>query len=430
MKSLPAKALRHSSTFLLVWSLLAGIPAAAVAGDVKVQSDTIFRFFERDTASSSNAKVLPVYEYLQADFGKLDVKGVSLHLYGWGRADLGDGGYYRDDTRAHLTYAFLQYSGAANNFDLRLGRQYIFEGVASASIDGVRLATDLGPYFSLSAYGGWPVAFDTIHGRSGDSIYGGRLSHHLGNRYDVAISYQKGRNDGTTEDQRLGIDVALALPAGIGIDGRSTYNLETDGWGEHFYQAHFNYKELQLRPFFEKIQYRDFFASGGQTPNPFRFLQHGAEGLTDYGAEATWSQAANWEFGAKAKFYQYDVSHESAGYYAALATWHGAALTQVGGEVGYLKGDPAHNDYLIGRLFGYWDQPGGLKQAFVSGDVVYAAYDQAFFGEDRSIFLALGVGQRFLADRLALKLSGDYSADPNFTSDLRGMLVASYRFGQ
>ena len=43
--------------------------------------------------------------------------------------------------------------------------------------------------------------------------------------------------------------------------------------------------------------------------------------------------------------------------------------------------------------------------------------------------MLFGAGQRFLKDRLELKLSGDYSADPNFDSDVRGMLVMNYRFG-
>ncbi len=94
-----------------------------------------------------------------------------------------------------------------------------------------------------------------------------------------------------------------------------------------------------------------------------------------------------------------------------------------------MQGDAAKNNYQLSRLFFYWDRPGGLQSSFISGDLLYALYDEAIYGEDSSLFASLGVGQRFLKDRLELKLSGDYSADPNFDSDTRGMLVMNYRFG-
>jgi hypothetical protein len=94
-----------------------------------------------------------------------------------------------------------------------------------------------------------------------------------------------------------------------------------------------------------------------------------------------------------------------------------------------MQGDAATNKYLLNRLFFYWDRPGGRPACFISGDLLYALYDEEIFGEDGSFFASLGAGQRFLQERLELKLSGDYSADPNFDSDVRGMLVMNYRFG-
>ena len=94
-----------------------------------------------------------------------------------------------------------------------------------------------------------------------------------------------------------------------------------------------------------------------------------------------------------------------------------------------MQGDAAKNNYLLNRLFFYWDRPAGRVASFISGDLLYALYDEEIFGTDSSFFASLGAGQRFLKDRLEVKLSGDYSADPNFDSDVRGMLVMNYRFG-
>jgi hypothetical protein len=410
---------------------LLSLPAAAAtapAAPLEIQSSTIFRLLQRDTLTSKDATVAPVYEYLQADYSQDKNKGLALHLYGWGRTDLAGSGFYRDDSTAELLYGYLEYALPASNLNLRLGRQQVVAGIANDSIDGLSLAAALSPDFSLSAYGGLPVAFGTVQGRSGDQIYGGRLSHHRGSAYDLGLSYQQLSNDGDKQDEQLGIDTAFALPAGVSLAGRSSYNLESDGWGEHFYEISAALGAFSFRPFFEKYDYRDYFASGDRTPNPFAILTRSNEGLTTYGTDILWKKLTNWDIGAKVKHFTYQVNDDTATYYAGLLTWHGQELTQMGGELGSMQGDAAQDRYLLSRLFFYWDRPTGHPALFVSGDLLYARYDQAIFGKDSSFFASLGAGQRFLKDRLELKLSGDYSADPNFDSDLRGMLVLNYRF--
>ena len=405
------------------------IPLLATAAPVDIQSTTIFRLFQRNDLTGKDESVAPVYEYLQADIGQHNNKGLSLHLYGWGRTDLDAGGYYRDDSTAELLYGYLEYALPANNLNLRLGRQQIVAGIANDSIDGLSLFADLGPNFSLSAYGGLPVAFGTVQGRSGDYIYGGRFSHHLKSLYDIGLSYQQLGNDGEEEDQQLGIDTSFGLPGGITLNGRSSYNLESDGWGEHFYEVQAAIGDFSLRPFFEKYDYRDYFASGDRTPSPFAILTQSNEGLTSYGTDILWKKIADWDIGAKVKHFTYEVNDDTATYYAGFLTWHGKELTQVGGELGTMQGDAAKNNYTLSRLFFYWDQPGGRLACFISGDLLYALYDESIYGEDSSFFASLGAGQRFLKDRLELKLSGDYSTDPNYDRDVRGMLVMNYRFG-
>ena len=404
-------------------------PVSAKAAPLEIQSSTIFRLLQRDTLTSKDKTIAPVYEYLQADFAQDKNKGVSLHLYGWGRTDLAGSDFYRDNSTAELLYGYLEYALPASNLNLRLGRQQVVAGIANDSIDGLSLFSALGDNFSLSAYGGLPVAFGTVQGRNGDHIYGGRFSHHLGSRYDLGLSYQQLSNDGDKQDQQVGIDTSFSLPAGVSLAGRSSYNLESDGWGEHFYEVRAALGAFSFRPFFEKYDYRDYFASGDRTPNPFAILTRSEEGLTSYGSDILWQQIANWDIGAKVKHFTYQVNDDTATYYAGLLTWHGKELTQIGGELGSMQGDAAKNKYLLSRLFFYWDRPAGHPALFISGDLLYALYDQEIFNKDSSFFASLGAGQRFLKDRLELKLSGDYSADPNFDSDVRGMLVMNYRFG-
>ncbi|MDT8422015.1 MAG: hypothetical protein RQ754_16425, partial [Desulfuromonadales bacterium] len=203
---------RYCGIFLALF-LLGILPAYTFGAEISLKSDTIFRFFERDTASEQDAAVLPGYEYLQLDGGQLDDYGLSFHLYGWGRADFADNDYYEDQTAGELLYGYLQYRQEANRFSARLGRQYVFEGVANDAIDGLRLSSDLGDYFTLSLYGGQPVGLDATQGRSGDSIFGGRLAHRFGTRYEIGVSYKEIDNESETAEEKFGVDLSLFLPA-------------------------------------------------------------------------------------------------------------------------------------------------------------------------------------------------------------------------
>ncbi|HAD04108.1 MAG: hypothetical protein A2091_06635 [Desulfuromonadales bacterium GWD2_61_12] len=394
-----------------------------------MRSDTLFRFFQRDTASAKNVMVAPFYEYLQVDYGRTAGKGLTAHAYAWGRADLGDGDYYDDDATGQILYAYLQYAQPFSNFNLRLGRQQVMTGVINDVVDGLGVAGDLGSYFSYSAVGGLPVAYDTSSGRNGDFLFGGRLAHHWGTRYEIGLSYLNSADDGENQRQRLGADLTFALPGGVTFDGRTVYNLESDGIGEQVYQLRFNLGPVSVRPYYEQYDYRDQFETTSATPNPFRILAGSGEGLRAWGTDLVWGGLADWELGARVRQLNYDVTSDTAAYYALLATWHASGQTQVGGEVGTMQGDATGNDTTLLRLYFYLDGSGQLKKAFLSGDAIYAGYDQPIFGTDSSWSASLGAGRRFLEDNLEVKFNGEYSSDPNYDSDWRGMLALSYRFG-
>lgn len=417
--------------WIALWLVvLVGAPALGWSAQLQLASDTLLRVFDRESPGSRSDLVVPAYEYLQLDAGSLDERGLSFHLYGWGRADLAGSDYFRKDTAGELLYGYLEYTHAVSNLNLRLGRQHIFEGVANESVDGLRVSSDLGRWIAISLYGGQPVALDAKNGRSGDAIWGGRLSHHLGSRYDLGVAYQEIRNDSDTAEQRLGFDASLAVTDSIALYGSSVRNLETEGWAEHAYELRWDIAEFQLRPFYRQVQYDDYFNAGVQSANPFRFLQLTAETLTSYGADASWRPSSTWELGLTAKAYDYDQAAGKPAYLSGLLSWHGKDLTQVGGELGFMEGDDVTSNYILSRIYGYLDQVILLGGGFLSGELMYVNYDRPVFGQDASWFASLALGRSFLSKALTLTLSGDYSQDPYFDNDLRGMLVAKYRFSR
>lgn len=407
------------------------VPMLASAAELRFQSDTLLRVFERDTEENRGVSVIPVYEYLQVDIDTPDEPGLAFHLYGWGRADLADNDYYADAQDGELLYGYLEYSRELARFNARLGRQYVFEGVANESIDGLRVSSDLGRYFSGSLYAGQQVALASENGRSGDSIYGGRLVHHLTGLLDLGLSYKEIRNDSETAEEMAGVDLSAYLPYGVSLFGSSSYNLDSEDWGEHSYELRAALGPVSLRPFFQKFQYEDYFGTGANSANPFRFLADTGEELTVVGSDLTLPVGDAWMLVGKAKHYDYQVLDDTSQYYAAQAIWSGEMHRQIGGEFGFMNGEAAQNDYVMLRAFLYWDQmPESCPIGFLSSDVIYVKYDNPIYQEDSSLFLSLGVGRKFLEEALELKLTGDYSNDPYFDQDVRGMLTASYRYGK
>jgi len=407
------------------------VPVSVPAAEMRFHSDTLFRVFRRDTATEIDAAVVPFYQYLQLDIDTPNKPGFAFHLNAWGRGDMADNDYYSDTTDGELLYGYLEYSHEHAHFNARLGRQQVFAGVANDALDGLRLSSDLGHYFSGSLYAGQPAALDSEQGRSGDIIYGGQLAHHLVGRYDLGLSYKMIRNNSTGVEEITGIDLSAYLPYGATLYGLSTYNLDTNTWGEHSYELEFTMGPVSLRPYFQKYRYEDYFGTAASMVNPFHFLANTGEELQVGGADLMLPMGDAWNLVVKAKHYDYKVLDDVSQYYSSQAIWSSKGHSQVGSEFGYMNGDAAQNDYFLVRIYAYWDQlPDSLLLSFISGDVVYVGYDEEIYGKQSSLFLSMAVGKKFLEDSLEIKLSGDFSRDPYFDEDFRGILKASYSFSR
>lgn len=396
---------------------------------VEVSSETLMRAFRRDTDNEDDSLVLPGYEYLRMDFGKLDQHGLSFHFYGWGRYDFNHSGIYEDNPDGELIYGYLEYNRPDYNFNLKLGRQHLMTGVINNSIDGIGIQSALTPYFKLSVFGGSPVGLTSEPGRSGDYIYGSRVAGHSGSQFEIGLSYKKKYSNSEKDEEIAGIDFFAALPFKINFIGSSSYNLDTQGWGAHAYELRFDISDFHFRPFFERYRYEDYFNTKDNSANPFRFLAGTDEILSVVGSEVIWRRFSRVDLGAKANFYDYDKREDPALYAEGNVNWYVNEQTQIGGQLGRMNGDTNATRYLMTRAFVYWNMPANpVRLGFITGDTMYVLYDENMYGHDSSLWISLGGGWRFLDDALQVKLSGDWSNDPYFESDLRGQIKIEYRY--
>ena len=400
-----------------------------LASEIDVRSETIIRGFERSVAEDDEALVVPVYEYLGVDYGDTEQGGLSLHLYGWGRKDLASSDFFQDDPDAELLYGYVRYRKPYSAFTVNLGRQHIFAGVINQSVDGLQLGAEIGTYLSISAFGGLPVDYQDQEGGSADATYGARMAHHLATRYEVGLSYQKTDADDELAEEKAGADLVLHLGPWLTINGLSSYNLESEDWREHNYSAQLLISHLSIEPSYQFFSYRDYFGKGTNRNNIFHFLRDDDESLSIAGTDVVWQGLGPVDVGLRGRQYDYDVRSESAMYMAGLLTLNTADGSQVGIEIGRMDGETIDNIYNLYRGFFYWQKPFKMAATgFISGDALYIAYDASVFGEDKSVQYSVSAGRKFLKDRLETKLSGIYSQDPYFDSDVGGLVTLQIQY--
>ena len=161
-----------SPAFLvIVFSLIfpAFPPGTATAADVRLSSKTYGLSFERQLAGGQKDRYAPLYEYLSADAANLGGKPLSLHFYGWGRADLGDQ-TGTGKTSGEIGSLYLEYQHPEGNAQGKLGRFFLTEGAAMDTIDGafVKATTPVG--LGVSLYGGVPVEYSILENAQGGTL--------------------------------------------------------------------------------------------------------------------------------------------------------------------------------------------------------------------------------------------------------------------
>lgn len=406
--------------------VVAGLLLFASSGEaeqVSLSSETILRGFQRDRNDRSKADAAPVYEYLQLNYITKKVPGLSLHLNGWGRLNLADD-YNRGTTDGRLLHAYLQYAPPKQTYQLRAGRQYIFEGVARDNIDGIYGKVLALPGTTVSAYAGLPTMLDNASGVKGDLIYGGKLTYAVPGRYDAGFSYKHILDNRAAREHVLGGDLAVNLPKSIYLLGHSTYDLISSSWGEHSYEMRLPLGPVTFQPFLQRFRYTSYFSNRRNSVPPFRFLEGSGNTLTTAGTDLFWYPSDRTEIVLRFKNYDYQNRFKPSQYYSLIATRRWKILSEVGTEISRMQGSEAENRYLLTRAYVYWK----FAPGFVTGDVTYVHYDRTIYGKSSSLFASVGLGTGFLNDTLNVKTSFDYSNDPYFKADYRFMVKLNYLF--
>jgi hypothetical protein len=407
------KVLCGGAVLALVLICLCPVPAYSV--DVAGRSRTILT--DRETVFEDN--ILRLYEYVDISAGEISDSRLSVHASGWGRYDF-DTPEEGDRDEGDLSYAYLALPVDSIHSRLRIGRQYVYAGAAPEQMDGLYMTFNRSG-FGAGLFAGSPPGLDDDD-RSGDSMYGGRLSHQMAGLYEIGASYLKEQNDSDDFREEYGGDIWISPISWLSVQGRSLYNNETDGWAEHAYRITVSGTMVMVFGEYAALDYEHFFQASTTSAFSAALLTPD-ESYTSSGGGVTLLLPDGLQAAGRYKHYSYEQAGDADTY---------------GGDISY-AGDVISAGLSAGRTNGDTDeQKYDMYRAFVSAtgetldltlDGVLVAYDVEINGTDQSAVATGALGYRPMKS-LRIGIEGTYSETPQFENETRGLFKIDYRFGE
>lgn len=401
------------STAMMV--LVLCLPLVSPAADLSGRSRTYLLYRE----TLDNKKLMPIYEYLDFKAENVAQENISLHFGGWLRYDLKSA---PSGTRSEsaLQYGYLSYRAARANTSVDLGRLFVYEGAATAQVDGIHARTDLVGGLSAAAFGGIPVKVE-LNGRSGDSVYGGRVGQAT-NFSRIGLSYLKEKDDHSDFRKEEGVDLWLRPFSVIELLGTSSYNAITREWMQHAY--HLTLTPLDrfvLATDLNRIVYKDFFKAS--TTSVFK-LQAGVidpnERMSSVGETASYT-IGKATLSLNYTAYTYDIAGNAKAY-GAQADFIGSSA---GAGLGLqrMNGDTDPLQYTSYRV--YASTRAG--NADVTVDALAISYDVPI-NSVKNAYSASLAGGYAMTPRAKVIADIEYSHNPFYDQDVRGMVQLVYKF--
>lgn len=433
--------------------------------DFSLTSTTFAQVWKQDAPGFEKSSFAPATQFLGLDVTNLYRDGISLHLFGWGRADLGDaslpGGRKSD---GDLAYGYLSYRFKEANAEIKAGRFTVNQGVAIEQVDGVSLSADLRNGFTLSAFGGRPVLYkvrDYVSNKDyefqRDVIVGARLGLRIPKFGEIGVSYLM---DGTkpakdlpipsatdyTREQ-VGFDLRIAPHAAFDLVGRTVLDVadhtETPATkankpstiAEHDYAATVRFAgKASFTGSFTERNYYAFFA-GSNLPSLFRQSEKDKfkawSGSFAYGAGGPVEVVADYKHTNR-------ETYGDANRYGAELRWN-LEKQKVQTGFGYHRvsaadapvGDATTLAYGFSHSeFRAWAMAERGK-FLASLDGIFHTYDDKknpYLSGKSTVFEVVGsLGWQATEN---FRFSGDlsYGANPLNKKEVRGLLRAEYRF--
>ena len=419
-----------SPAFLVVaFSLiLSALPTgSATAADVTVSSKTYGLSFERELAGGQKDRYAPLYEYLSADAANLGGKPLSLHFYGWGRADLGEQ-TGTGKTSGEIGSLYLEYRHPEGNAQGKLGRFFLTEGAAMDTIDGafVKATTPVG--LGVSLYGGVPVEYSILNNASaGDSLYGGRVFFVRTGLVEIGASYLK--ENGTFQEGKdrelVGGDLWLRVAPPVELTAQAAYNRSVSEMASQRYAVRIvPGATFDISAGYESYTYKGLFQSALNPAFVSPSVDKNDKVQTIFGI-MDWAFVPGWTLEVAGKNIRHDKSDPGDANRGeiGLRYSYNDKKDVAGLSAAFVAADMEKNEYQEYRGFATYS-PAKVRLAL---DALTQQYKKEINGKKNAYQVVASAGYQVLA---SLQLSGNltYTQSPNYQEDWAGLIRVNYDF--
>ncbi len=402
------------------------LPVVSLAFDFSGQSRTYL--LSRETTAGT--KLMPLFEYLDFRADDVAMTDLSFHFGGWL-------GYERKEevfgakSTGDLQYGYLSYRPKQSNARVDLGRTLVNEGAAMAQLDGLHARTDLLGGFNAAIFGGLPVVatnptatfskFD-FNSRTGDSVYGGRLGHST-DYTRIGLSYLREKDNHVDFRKEESVDLWLRPISAVELAGASSYNALTKEWMQHTYHLTLvPFSNFTLGTDANRIIYKDYFLAS--TVNVFKLttgILDPNERMKSLGETASYAMGPA-TLSLNYTAYTYDIAGKANNYGARLAFTGasggaGLAAHRMNGDVDKLR----YTDY---RVYTYKN----FGAVDITADALAITYDTTINGIKTGYSASLAGGYA-VTERAKVKADVEYSHNPFYNRDVRGLVQFAYNFG-
>jgi opacity protein-like surface antigen len=414
---------------------LAATSSGVLAADVTVDSSTLVGIGRRDVSGASKETLVPATQFLGLTADKLGDGNLSMHLYGWGRADLADKSYDDSKTAGSFTYGYLQYRFKQANANIRAGRLFVREGIVNEQIDGISTRTDLPMGFGLSAFGGATVHTAHLSGEKsdgkGDVLYGGRANYRYKGLLEIGLSglYESAAPTLVTHTagdyRRVGGDLWLTPVKTVDIIGHSSYNPETRKIAEHTYL-------LNLKPV-QHLVLTGEFSQHNEQSYLYAWTMFSAAALNPNDKSSSVGVSASYEISKNLET-TLDYKHYSREFGSA-DRFGGDA--RVNFQDNSIRGGLGYHYLNAGEGFAIGTNPSAsyhelrcyvmhdTKGYFAAADLLGDFFKDKIYNQSSAWEATGTLGYHFTP---TLALSGDvtYGRNPQFTEEVRALLRLTY----
>jgi len=413
-----------ASVSLALFLFTTGISSAA---ETSISGTTLLRFEQRSVPGFDKQSIIPATQFISLETTGVGDPNLSMHLSGWGRADLADNSTDRSSDGT-LSYGYLRYLFPKSNAEVKAGRLFVFEGVSAENLDGLYARAQLAKGFAVSGFGGAPVHPVSSVDNRGDYLVGGRFSYTSPSFLELGVStlFENGLISGPLSKLRdtrqlVGADLWLKPHQIVDLKGRLSYDTVNQGIAEQSWLLALkagtsstivvDYSQYEFKEFFAASSIRSLFnpdTAGGQKAAGLNYTLQVSKPL---------------EVTAAFRHFDRDITGTSDRYGAEgrLALFEGKGLS----GLSYYRVTAPSGINSFHEVRAYLLYTAARYSASIDG--ITHLYDDEINGKKSGFELQGSAGYRLMPE-LNLSCDLSYAQNPSYSSEVKGLVRLTFNY--